>query len=285
MSSATSHWVRFTEPLTSADAGRPEPYVLQWLEQQTARLGCKRSEVKVIDVGCGRGDRVAWLLDQGWDAYGCDVEYVDEGSAWLEERGHGPNRLRVIEDYRLPFETEAPFDVVLSYQVMEHIPHFDKFVAGITDVGRPGTTGLHVCPGAWMPIETHMQLPFVHWLPKGRARGLAIKLGLRAGLGRPHFADRPVAERARRFEQFSRTEVFYRSPRLQSAAFQWGGHDTAFARVVGEKLQTNVSMPATLATALGSAYGRLRGCYLETVQRDDDPTDGRTPPSPRTPRR
>lgn len=284
MTTPTSHWVRFTEPLTTADTGEPEPFIRQWLDRHTQRLGGDRGNVKVLDVGCGRGDRVAWLLEQGWDAYGADVEYVEQGDRWLEEQGHGAGRLRVIDNYRLPFADEAPFDLVLSYQVMEHIPHFDHFVAGITDIGRTGTRGLHVCPGAWMPVETHMQLPLVHWLPKGKARAAAIRAELAVGLGRPHFAELPTEERARRFAAFSSSEVFYRPPRVQVASFEWAGHKARFGSVVGEKLRTN-GIPTPAARLLGPVYGRLRGCYIETEQLGQEPTGVRRAPSARKPLR
>lgn len=283
---AVSQWIRFSEPLTSADQGEPEPYIAAWLDHATRATGRPRAEVRVLDVGCGRGDRVAWLLEQGWDAYGADVEYVEQGDQWLAEQGHGEGRLRVIDDYRLPFDDIAPFDIVLSWQVLEHIPHFERFVAGIAAVSRTGTRGLHVCPGAWMPVETHMQLPFVHWLPKGPLRRAAIRAELALGLGRDHFADRPTKERAEIFANFSETEVFYRPPASQLAAFEKFDISATFADTVGAKLRAvKPGLPPRLATPLGAVYGRLRGCYISTTQMAPDPVGHGSPLSERNPRR
>jgi SAM-dependent methyltransferase len=204
-------------------------------------------------------------LEQGWDAYGADVEYAEQGNAWLTAQGYGERRLRTIVDDLLPFDDVSPFDILLSYQVLEHVPNLSVFIAGLTRIGREGTVALHVCPGAWHPLETHMQLPLVHWLPKGPLRRHAIKWMLRAGLGRNYFNDLPLDERAQRFARFSEEEVFYRPLRVQLAAFERAGHQ-AFA-VAATKLRAMSSrLPEAVAAPLGSAYGRLRGCYIETRQ-------------------
>jgi SAM-dependent methyltransferase len=259
-----SQWPRFKTPLSSLDSGEPEAYVAAFLDR--AAGGRARSEVKVLDVGCGRGDRVAWLLGQGWDAYGADVQYVEPGARFLAERGYGEDRLRSIDGYRLPFEDVAPFDVVLSYQVLEHIPDIDAFLDGIRSIGRPGTVGLHACPGAWRPIEPHMHAPVVHWLPKGRFRRAAIRVALRLGMTIDHFEDRPLDERAEIFAHFSETETFYRSPRALGEAFVRAGHRARFTEAAAQKLQQRLSLPRPVALALGAVYERGWACYILTEQ-------------------
>ena len=259
-----SQWPRFEHPLSRLDSGEPEPYVAAFLDRATGAR--PRTEVKVLDVGCGRGDRVAWLLGQGWDAYGADVQYVEPGARFLAERGFGEDRLRTIENYRLPFDDLAPFDIVLSYQVIEHIPDIDAFLDGILRIGRPGTLGLHACPGAWRPIEPHMHAPIVHWLPKGRPRRAAIRLALRAGLTIDHFADRPLDERAEIFAHFSETETYYRTPRALGEAFARTGQRARFTEAAAAKLQRRLSLPRPVALALGAVYERGWACYVLTNQ-------------------
>lgn len=251
----SSRWVRFNEPLSSMRARGPEPFVQSFLEEVRADLGRDRGEVSVLDVGCGRGDVVAWLLSEGWDAYGADVEYVEQGSRFIEEQGYGAHRLRLIEDYHLPFE--GPFDIVLSNQVLEHIPDIDAFVAGIAKVSRPGTAGLHVCPGAWRPIEPHMKTPLAHYVPKPYRRP-AIRAALRLGLANDHFADQPDDERAEIYTEFSRTETFYRSHRALKEAFARHDHEAEAAEA--EKLDGRLPLSSLVAPV----YGTFWACYLTT---------------------
>src|SRR4051812_19316153 len=102
----------------------PVAYVQEFLRKRSAR-----GKVRVLDVGCGRGDTVAWLLDRGWDAYGIDINeaYLDMGRQYLDAHGHNPGRLRLMyDDFTYPFEA-GYFNVILSDQVLEHVPNLDAF--------------------------------------------------------------------------------------------------------------------------------------------------------------
>jgi SAM-dependent methyltransferase len=254
--------------LGSFEIGRPEPFIVAFLE--SASRGHPRSSIKVLDVGCGRGDRVAWLLAQGWDAYGADVQYVTQGAEFLEASGYGPNRLRTIDDYRLPFDDVAPFDIVLSYQVLEHVPDINAFVEGIREIGRPGTRGLHACPAAWRPVEPHMHAPFVHWFPKGRSRKFAIKSALKLGVGIDHFADLPLDERVEIFNEFSTMETFYRTPRALSQAFAGADQKSRLSAAAADKLNAQYRLPRPVALLSGAVYERLWACYVLTLQTVSD---------------
>lgn len=268
-----STWPRFTKPLASAESGQPEPYVSQFLDEVTAEIGRKRSLIRVLDVGCGRGDRVAWLLSEGWDAYGADVQYVEQGCRWLDDEGYGPRRLRLIDDYRLPFDDIAPFDIILSYQVLEHIPDIDAFTAGIAAVSRQGTIGLHACPAAWRPVEPHMHAPLVHWVPKGPLRKHAIKTALRLGWTNDHFADLSLDERTEHYNHFSETETFYRSRRTLREAFARRDQRAEFDEVTTAKLRVRLPsldrIPPHLVVPLAKVYGTFGSCYVKTTQQQD----------------
>lgn len=198
------------EPLTQPIA--PSLFVQDFLDEHLSRSGRPRSDLKVLDVGCGRGDTVAWLCDQGWDAYGVDLDqrYLEEGRPYLEHHGHGTARLQpVSRDYPFP---DRAFDLVLSDQVIEHVADLDAFFSEVARVSRVGGAGLHIFPARWRPVESHLLTPLVHWLPKGRSRRLLLRPLLALGLAAPYFADRPLAERVQIFGDYSDTETFYRSP-------------------------------------------------------------------------
>ena len=132
-----------TQPLQSFEVGCPEPFVEQFIRDATR----SKPKARILDVGCGRGDRVAWLLSNGFDAYGSDISerYIACGSPFLAENGFGTDRLRTIEGADQPFD--FPFDVILSDQVIEHIANIDHFARSLAAVSHYGTRGLHVFPG------------------------------------------------------------------------------------------------------------------------------------------
>jgi SAM-dependent methyltransferase len=260
-----SRWPRFTQPLEDLRSGRPEPYIEEFLVSAATLLEKERKDLKVLDVGCGRGDRVAWLLAEGWNAYGADVEYVQQGERWLDNEGFGAGRLRVINNYRLPFE--QPFDIVLSYQVLEHVPDLDLFLAGIVDISRKGTLGLHICPGAWRPIEPHMKTPIAHWFPKGPSRRAAIRTAVTLGLANGHFAGLPTRERARLYADFSEQETFWRRPAAMQRAFRRHNIQAEFNRTAAEKLSHKLSrLPGPVLWPISLVYGSMWACYVKTTQ-------------------
>jgi len=67
-------------------------------------------ESRVLEVGCGNGDRVKALLDRGVDAIGVEVN-----GAWLQ-----PGIVELGDAEHLNY-TDNSFDVVLSIDVLEHL--------------------------------------------------------------------------------------------------------------------------------------------------------------------
>jgi len=79
-----------------------------------------KKEQKVLEVGCGTGNVLQFLLSQGINAYGIDVS---EGML-QEAAKHVPkDRLSVMPATHLAFEDES-FDGILSRWVLQHVENF-----------------------------------------------------------------------------------------------------------------------------------------------------------------
>src|SRR5579863_10445048 len=121
-----------------------------------------RSEMKVVDFGCGTGELVKAALARGFDAYGCDLYDVKYSADWetgveanLKERG----RLRQIRSpYELPFD-DSSIDVVFSDQVFEHVLNYPETIAELLRIMRPGGFFLHAFPSRYRIIEGHIYVP------------------------------------------------------------------------------------------------------------------------------
>lgn len=212
---------------------------------------------------------MAWLCSQGWDAWGADIveRYLERGRPFFEERGLDADRLRLIAGPELPFDGDS-FDIVLSDQVIEHVEDLGAFVRGIDRVSRHGSEGLHVFPATWRPVEPHLRTPFVHWLPKGRARRAAIRAAVSLNLTVPHFSDYSPTERSEIYSTFSETETFYRLRRSVAGAFQSMGFATDLSSVAREKvaLRLPARVPAALHPAIAEVYGFAVQTYLRTLK-------------------
>jgi SAM-dependent methyltransferase len=248
-------------PLT--EPSDPGPTIAAWLSRVSE--GRDRSSLRVLDVGCGRGDTVAWLLEQGFDAYGIDVrpEYVDNGRDYL-----GPDRLAVLDGTTYPYPDDH-FDIVISDQVFEHVADLEQLAIQVARTTKAAGVGLHVFPAKWAVIEPHLFAPLVHWLPKGRVRRSAIRLALRAGWAAPYFTEWTLEERTKIFSDYSDQETFYRRPAVIRHALESAGLSVDLREVSTERALLklgNPRLPAPVDRLVGWAYRNTRMMYLTTAK-------------------
>ncbi len=248
-------------PLTGPSP--PGPIVEGWLARVTA--GQDRSRLRVLDLGCGRGATVAWLLEEGFDAYGIDpgAEYIANGLAYLPS-----NRLAVLDSGRYAFPDDF-FDIVISKQVFEHVSDLEQLAREVSRVSKSGAIGFHTFPAKWTIIEPHMSTPIVHWLPRGRPRRAAVRAAIQVGLAAQFFDNRPVSERTEIFAEYADNNIFYRPlteiRRIFGSAglsVNWREEST---RVVRSKLR-EPAWPVALNRLAGWAYYNFRIVCLTTVK-------------------
>lgn len=131
-----------------------------------------------LDVGCGSGGIAATLSGQVREIVGVDPEPWEE---WGGLCAKCPNLTFVIGECdrgALPVNSES-FDVVVCNQVYEHVASPSTLIANIARVLRPGGTCYFAGPNLLWPVEPHVFLPFVHWLPRSWIHGLLKFLGSR----------------------------------------------------------------------------------------------------------
>ena len=183
------------------------------LEQVRRRAG---DGAAVLDFGCGQGEFVALARREGLAAQGCD--WYAGPWAWLFEDVKADPALRdhvqrIEPDGRLPY-ADASFDAVTSNMVFEHVVDFERPVAEIARVLKPGGWFVVLFPSRELWFEQHVGLPFAHRLPSPGYFALAHRLGLgwgRDALSRDAWVARSVAS--------MREEVAYRPAREAEARF------------------------------------------------------------------
>ena len=124
---------------------------------------------RVLDFGCGEGALVQAFIDEGFDAYGCDIVVAAES-----------DRLRLIgsEPYGLPF-ADATFDYVVSQQVFEHVQDYSVALTELRRVLKPGGVGINVFPPPMRILEGHVLVPFASILRQRAWLYLWARLGIR----------------------------------------------------------------------------------------------------------
>lgn len=127
-------------------SGREEMGNLEVNLQFLAQTGLLHAQTKAIELGCGTGSLCQALYQKGIDITGCDVSQVaiDYGR---EKYPH--LNLSVVNAEQLPWENES-FDVVLSFDVLEHLFNPDGHLAQVNRILRPGGYYLFQTPNKWV---------------------------------------------------------------------------------------------------------------------------------------
>ena len=90
---------------------------------------------RVLDFGCGTGYGAHRIASECADIVGVDIS--DSAIAFAREKYRADNldfrQIKSVEDAPLPFP-DGSFDVVLSFQVIEHVPDADRYLSEVRRV-------------------------------------------------------------------------------------------------------------------------------------------------------
>ncbi len=122
------------------------------------------TSLKILDYGCGVGTLCLSALLRGYDCYGVEVEewkyaFLKKKIGELSYPKDWKERFLIYDGNKLPFE-DASFDVVFTYQVLEHVIDLEKSVREILRILKPeGFAYLH-CPNYDRTYEEHYMFEF-----------------------------------------------------------------------------------------------------------------------------
>lgn len=141
-------------------------YYIQYVKEV---IGDK--SLKVLDFGCGNGEMVNLLRQQGIDCYGADIFY--EGASFDKVKKDNLFKEGIIREIppngSLPFP-ENFFDLIIANQVFEHIDNKELVLNNLDKIlKKDGIIYAHF-PSQECLWEGHIGIPLLHWFPKGRTR-------------------------------------------------------------------------------------------------------------------
>lgn len=251
---------------------RPMPrHVSQFIQFLSAANAGDLSGIKILDLGCGRGELVGALRDKGARAYGIEVDARFVNSGAILDRLHEDEYplLSTINSNGKSIFPAGYFDIVISDQVLEHVADLKSVTSEIFRVLRPGGLTCHQFPARHRMMEPHYKLPLVHWLPKGRLRQQAIKLLLWLGLSREFFPQYDLKDRAAIIFKYSVEETFYRKVREIKSTFQSAGLIPIFRSMmhlyVESRLRRKIPYALPLAEYV-SAFRMVMFCARKPAQ-------------------
>lgn len=187
------------------------------------RLGGDVRGRRVLDIGCGRGDTLAWLQRWGADVYGTQVSAT---AAQVARRLVGSDRI-FTGDLAAAAYPAASFDCVTLWHVLEHVPEPLLLLKEIRRILKPDGFVYIEVPnaGGWAARRFRR-----HWLAYDVPKHLF------------HFTPRSLAELARQADLRLVDEVHSSieySPvtLLQTLLNAWlGGESLLFRRLTHERV-------------------------------------------------
>ncbi len=117
--------------------------------------------IDALEIGTGTGAMLRVLLDRGCRAQGVEIsaELIAESRRWF-----GDLPVRQVSGVALPF-ADTSFDLVVSFDVFEHIRDSDAHLREVRRVLRPGGSYLIQTPNKWSNtvFETLRWRSFTRW--------------------------------------------------------------------------------------------------------------------------
>jgi ubiquinone/menaquinone biosynthesis C-methylase UbiE len=129
-------------------AGKEERGNLKTNLEFLAQTNLLKPHDRILEIGCGIGTVVHELSKKGHDVIGIDIsgEAIEYG-----RKKYGDIHLEVQAAETLPYEDES-FEVVLSFDLFEHIAAIDKHISEVKRVLRPGGYYLFQTPNRYSNI-------------------------------------------------------------------------------------------------------------------------------------
>ena len=125
------------------------------------RAGVLKPGTRALEIGTGKGRMLREL-----QRLGLKVEGIENNPWMVEEsrRLHGDLPVTLVSGHTLPFE-DASFDVVISFDVFEHIAESDAHLREVRRVLSPGGRYLLQTPNKWTNsvFETIRWRSFTAW--------------------------------------------------------------------------------------------------------------------------
>lgn len=148
------HWDH--SPDYDAQNAKIDSYLRRFFD--SAPLFTISAHAKVLDVDCRTGNGTVFFSQKYPTAKFSCIAMAESFKTRAEKNlsAHGVDAtVEVMSELTLPFEDET-FDVVLSYETLEHVPWQHDFVVELSRVLKPGGTLVLTTPNVlWEPV---------HWL-------------------------------------------------------------------------------------------------------------------------
>lgn len=179
------------------------------------KLNLDNKDINILDWGCGNGEFVGWLRENGYNAYGVDVEFRTD----IKNKNCKSNGYEIFsltdENGKTVFQDKY-FHIICSNQVIEHVKNLDTVLREMNRITTIHGIGYHVFPSHRHFVEQHLKMPFIHWFPKNKIREKMVYLYVLFGIEPKWKLEYcfTLRDKARQYFYYSANHTFYREIKL-----------------------------------------------------------------------
>lgn len=143
-------------PLVALEFDNPERYLLSLIHRKAYdRAAGIANNLRVLDLGCNNGYGTASLAERAKQVIGVDVSPVAIETARSEHAAQNIE-YQLVDGERLPFD-DASFDLVTSFQVIEHVDDVLAYLNEILRVLREGGTAIFTTPNRCIRLRQNQR--------------------------------------------------------------------------------------------------------------------------------
>lgn len=124
-------------------------------------------KMRILDVGCGFGYFVSYLLKEGYDSEGYEVEgeLVDIAEELLKINHQDPSRIKYVGGKRLPYKDKV-FDCLNLHFVLDYVADVPALMKELVRILKDDGQIFIIAPNYQCCYSPVYMLIFLPWLPK-----------------------------------------------------------------------------------------------------------------------
>lgn len=139
------YYSRDHERYNATDKSKRQVWIRR-LSFLSSELRNRKTQIRILDIGCGTGVFLELAQREGWDVWG--IEIADDGREMANQRLGGERVFADIQE--LP--SDGQFDIITMWAIIEHLPNPELYVAnvarclaadGVVAIATPNTRSLN----------------------------------------------------------------------------------------------------------------------------------------------
>jgi len=164
-----NHLLQMSHPLEDVAPHTPEDYVLMLIHRKAYQEAATRLKPggRVLDCGCNDGYGLEIMSKSSPEIVGLDLS--EEALEAARRRFNGRVELVLYDGHKAPLP-DASFDMITSFQCIEHVVDYETYLSDIRRLLKPGGIALFSTPNAHIRLypgmkpwrEFHVR-EFQHW--------------------------------------------------------------------------------------------------------------------------